>query len=279
MRVLDGQYVDWPDATRARHHRYRRRGTGGRCRRPVCDRERGRLHGGRCGRDRRSCRLRRERECARALAVAAANAGAKFMQVSTDYVFAGDATAPYDEAAATGPKSAYGRTKLAGEQAVLDALPDAYVVRTAWVYGASGANFVKTMARLERERETVSVVDDQRGSPTWSRDLARGLVALGRRTPPAASITARTPVRPRGSASPGRSSKSSAPTRSGCCRRRPPRSRARRRGRPIRCSATRDGSRPACRRCQHWRAALHEAFAVAGDAYRTTADASRVPPS
>ena len=114
-----------------------------------------------------------------ALAVAAANAGAKFIQVSTDYVFAGDATVPYDEAAATGPKSAYGRTKLAGERAVLDALPDAYVVRTAWVYGASGANFVKTMARLERERETVSVVDDQRGSPTWSRDLARGLVELG----------------------------------------------------------------------------------------------------
>jgi dTDP-4-dehydrorhamnose reductase len=114
-----------------------------------------------------------------ALAAAAANAGARFVHVSTDYVFAGDATAPYDEDAATGPKSAYGRTKLAGEQAVFAELPDAYVVRTAWVYGASGANFVKTMARLERERETVSVVDDQRGSPTWSRDLARGLVELG----------------------------------------------------------------------------------------------------
>jgi dTDP-4-dehydrorhamnose reductase len=114
-----------------------------------------------------------------ALAAAAANAGAKFVHVSTDYVFAGDATVPYGEGAATGPKSAYGRTKLAGEQAVFAELPDAYVVRTAWVYGASGANFVKTMARLERERETVSVVDDQRGSPTWSRDLARGLVELG----------------------------------------------------------------------------------------------------
>ena len=114
-----------------------------------------------------------------ALAAAAAAARAKFVHVSTDYVFAGDATVPYDEAAATGPKSAYGRTKLAGEQAVVAAYPDAYIVRTAWVYGASGANFVKTMARLERERETVSVVDDQRGSPTWSRDLARGLVALG----------------------------------------------------------------------------------------------------
>jgi dTDP-4-dehydrorhamnose reductase len=114
-----------------------------------------------------------------ALAAAAAIAGARFVHVSTDYVFAGDATTPYDEAAATGPKSAYGRTKLAGEQAVFAEFPDAYVVRTAWVYGASGANFVKTMARLERQRETVSVVDDQRGSPTWSHDLARGLVALG----------------------------------------------------------------------------------------------------
>jgi len=114
-----------------------------------------------------------------ALAAAAAKAGAKFVHVSTDYVFAGDATVPYAEDASTGPKSAYGRTKLAGEQAVFAELPDAYVVRTAWVYGASGANFVKTMARLERERETVSVVDDQRGSPTWSRDLARGLVELG----------------------------------------------------------------------------------------------------
>ena len=76
--------------------------------------------------------------------------------------------------------SAYGRTKLAGEQAVRELLPDAsYVVRTAWVYGATGANFVKTMARLERERETVSVVDDQRGSPTWSLHLARALVELG----------------------------------------------------------------------------------------------------
>jgi dTDP-4-dehydrorhamnose reductase len=112
------------------------------------------------------------------LAAAAAKAGARFVHVSTDYVFAGDATAPYDEAAQTDPRSAYGRTKLEGEQAVLRELPDAYVVRTAWVYGAVGNNFVKTMARLEHDRATVSVVDDQRGSPTWSYDLATGLVAL-----------------------------------------------------------------------------------------------------
>jgi dTDP-4-dehydrorhamnose reductase len=112
------------------------------------------------------------------LAAAAAVVGARFVHVSTDYVFAGDATTPYDEAADTAPRSAYGRTKLEGEKAVLRALPDAYVVRTAWVYGATGNNFVKTMAKLERERDTVSVVDDQRGSPTWSFDLATGLVAL-----------------------------------------------------------------------------------------------------
>ena len=112
------------------------------------------------------------------LAAAAAVIGARFVHVSTDYVFDGDATTPYDEAAATAPRSTYGRTKLEGEKAVLRELADAYVVRTAWVYGAVGNNFVKTMAKLERDRDTVSVVDDQRGSPTWSYDLARGLVAL-----------------------------------------------------------------------------------------------------
>ncbi len=115
----------------------------------------------------------------RNLATAAASSDATLVHVSTDYVFPGDATEPYDEDAPTGPRSVYGRTKLAGEQAVLAAHPvGARVVRTAWVYGASGANFVKTIARLERERETISVVDDQQGSPTWSRDLATGLVAL-----------------------------------------------------------------------------------------------------
>ena len=114
------------------------------------------------------------------LALAAQAAGAVLVHVSTDYVFAGDATEPYDVDAPTAPRSAYGRTKLAGEQAVLATSPGSYVVRTAWVYGATGRNFVKTMAKLERERETLSVVDDQRGSPTWSYDLATGLVELAR---------------------------------------------------------------------------------------------------
>jgi dTDP-4-dehydrorhamnose reductase len=114
--------------------------------------------------------------------------GGGLVHVSTDYVFAGDATAPYEVGAPTGPRSAYGRTKLAGEQAVRELLPErSWVVRTAWVYGETGGNFVKTMARLAAERDTVEVVDDQHGSPTWSRDLATGLVALA-----AAGVPART---------------------------------------------------------------------------------------
>jgi dTDP-4-dehydrorhamnose reductase len=118
------------------------------------------------------------------LATAVAKHGGRLVHVSTDYVFAGDAHEPYGVDAPTAPRSAYGRTKLAGERAVLELLPEhGYVVRTAWVYGANGPNFVKTMARLERERDTVSVVDDQRGSPTWSADLAGALVELGRTAP------------------------------------------------------------------------------------------------
>lgn len=115
------------------------------------------------------------------LAAALSGTRARLIHVSTDYVFAGDASHPYEVDHPTGPKSAYGRTKLAGEIAVRELLPEAsYVVRTAWVYGSTGDNFVKTMARLERSRDTVDVVDDQRGSPTWSADLARALVELGR---------------------------------------------------------------------------------------------------
>lgn len=122
------------------------------------------------------------------LAQACAAAGARLIHLSTDYVFAGDRVdgPPYDVDDQTGPRSAYGRTKLAGEQAVRELHPDGgYVVRTAWLYGATGTNFVTTMVRLEREQETLSVVDDQRGSPTWSRDLAAGLLALARARPPA----------------------------------------------------------------------------------------------
>ncbi|WP_079078307.1 dTDP-4-dehydrorhamnose reductase [Streptomyces sp. CdTB01] len=117
----------------------------------------------------------------RNLAAACADTGAELLQVSTDYVFAGDADSPYAEDAPTAPRSAYGRTKLAGEQAVLSALPDTgYVVRTAWLYGAGGSNFVRTMIKLESVKDTLDVVDDQRGQPTWTVDLADRLVRLGR---------------------------------------------------------------------------------------------------
>lgn len=112
------------------------------------------------------------------LALACAAENVPLVHVSTDYVFAGDGTRPYEPEDRTGPRSAYGRTKLAGERRVLSSWRRSWVVRTAWVYGAGGPNFVKTIARLASERPELSVVDDQRGSPTWSRDLAVGLVQL-----------------------------------------------------------------------------------------------------
>jgi dTDP-4-dehydrorhamnose reductase len=120
------------------------------------------------------------------LARALAHAGTgRLLHVSTDYVFAGDASEPYDVDAPVGPTGAYGRTKLAGEEAVLSALPGrAGVVRTAWVFGGPGPNLVDTMLRLEQERETVDVVADQVGSPTYARDLAAALIELGRRDSP-----------------------------------------------------------------------------------------------
>ena len=113
------------------------------------------------------------------VAAACAADGARLVQISTDYVFDGTALRPYAEDAGPAPRTAYGRTKLAGEQAVLGELGDAcYVVRTAWLYGAHGANFVRTMIRLERQRPAVDVVDDQHGQPTWTVDVARQIIAL-----------------------------------------------------------------------------------------------------
>ncbi|MEE4546599.1 dTDP-4-dehydrorhamnose reductase [Streptomyces sp. V4-01] len=117
---------------------------------------------------------------ARVLAEACAKSGAALLQVSTDYVFPGDAARPYPEDAPTGPVNAYGRGKLAGERAVLDLLPErGFVVRTAWLYGAHGRNFVSTVLGLAARLETVEVVDDQLGQPTWSRALAVRLAELG----------------------------------------------------------------------------------------------------
>ena len=107
------------------------------------------------------------------LADEAKRAGAVLIHYSTDYVFDGCATTPYDEDAPVNPLSAYGRSKLAGERAVAASGADALVLRTSWVYSRRGRNFLTTMRRLAAERNELRVVDDQTGAPTWARDLAR----------------------------------------------------------------------------------------------------------
>ncbi len=144
------------------------------------------------------------------LAAACADAGALLVHPSTDYVFDGRATTPYAEGAPTDPAGAYGRTKLAGERSVRAALPHAsYIVRTAWLYGAHGKNFVKTMLRLARNGTAPGVVADQHGQPTWTADVATQIYALIATGPPRpASTTRQAPARQPGSASPRRSSPS-----------------------------------------------------------------------
>lgn len=120
-------------------------------------------------------------DAVRGLAEACHEAGARLLHVSTDYVFPGGArSTPYAEDEPTRPRTAYGRSKAAGEQAVLDVLPYAgTVVRTAWLYGARGRSFVGTMAAKAAAGAAVHVVDDQHGQPTWARDVAELLVRLG----------------------------------------------------------------------------------------------------
>ncbi|MDX3385599.1 dTDP-4-dehydrorhamnose reductase [Streptomyces niveiscabiei] len=125
-------------------------------------------------------------EAVRVLAEACAPGRTKLIQVSTDYVFPGDAGEPYRHDSPTAPLNAYGRGKLVGENAVKMLLPDSgYIVRTAWLYGAHGRNFVSTMLKLAESRDTVEVVDDQRGQPTWTVALARQIAALGESDAPA----------------------------------------------------------------------------------------------
>jgi dTDP-4-dehydrorhamnose reductase len=113
------------------------------------------------------------------LAAVCADQGTVLVQPSTDYVFSGQASQPYPEDSPTAPRSAYGRTKLAGEHAVLDQPGLAgYVVRTAWLYGAFGKSFVGTMIGRARRQLDVQVVDDQRGQPTWTVDVAGQIAAL-----------------------------------------------------------------------------------------------------
>lgn len=113
----------------------------------------------------------------RNLAAAAKETGAQIIQVSTDYVFDGNAKKPYVETDTPCPQSVYGSTKLDGEKAVMELTDKYYIVRTAWLYG-EGNNFVKTMLRLAKERDTITVVNDQFGSPTSAMELGRMILHI-----------------------------------------------------------------------------------------------------
>jgi len=117
------------------------------------------------------------RDAVRDMAACAAEMGARLLHVSTDFVFSGQSNRPYREDDPTEPPGIYGRSKREGELAVL-ANSGHIVLRTAWLYGAHGNNFVKTMLRLAGERDELRVVDDQIGSPTWTRDVADAILVL-----------------------------------------------------------------------------------------------------
>jgi dTDP-4-dehydrorhamnose reductase len=121
------------------------------------------------------------RDGAARLAAAAAQRDVPFIHVSTDYVFDGRKDAPYREDDAPSPLGVYGRSKLEGERAVRETCPAAVILRTSWLYGRFGRNFVTTMLQLAQTRELVRVVDDQHGAPTAARDLARAILDLTER--------------------------------------------------------------------------------------------------
>ncbi len=121
------------------------------------------------------------RDGANHVTAAAGRHGAFVVSVSTDYVFGGDAGQPYVESDPTGPRTAYGRTKLAGEKAVKSVGTPYAIARTAWLYGAGGRNFVDTMLTLAQDRDEVTVVNDQVGCPTWTGHLAPALIEVAER--------------------------------------------------------------------------------------------------
>jgi len=112
------------------------------------------------------------------IAACAQKIGARLIHLSTDYVFDGTGRRPYTEEDPTAPTGVYGLTKQDGELAVMENNPRSYIIRTAWLYGKHGNNFVATMLRLMHERGEVKVVNDQRGSPTWTFDLAAAMLAV-----------------------------------------------------------------------------------------------------
>ena len=112
------------------------------------------------------------------LAEAAAKIGAKLVYLSTDYVFDGTKTSEYEVDDPTNPKNEYGKAKLAGEKAIQAAMNDYYIIRTSWVFGKYGKNFVYTMLRLAKDHDRLTVVDDQVGRPTWTRTLAEFMTYL-----------------------------------------------------------------------------------------------------
>ena len=117
-------------------------------------------------------------EGTRNVAEACRDAGVKLMYISTDYVFDGQGTRPWEPDDERAPLNVYGQTKYEGELAIEELLDRYYIIRIAWVFGAAGKNFIKTMLRLGREKGAVSVVNDQVGSPTYTYDLARLLVDM-----------------------------------------------------------------------------------------------------
>lgn len=117
-------------------------------------------------------------EGAKHLAQAAQSVGAALLHISTDYVFDGTKDSPYHENDSTNPQSVYGETKLAGEQAVMSYCERSIILRTAWVFGEHGNNFVKTMLRLGAERDELGIVSDQRGAPTYAGDIADALITV-----------------------------------------------------------------------------------------------------